>query len=71
MKAGLRVLEEDLYRGVTRDQMKETLQDIENSLDIAVDTLSDMLTYDKVESKNMQLERTTFNVATFITDSLR
>eukprot|EP01041_Mallomonas_annulata_P001047 gene1047-2050_t len=71
MKAGLRVLEEDLYRGVTFEQMKETLQDIENSLDIAVDTLSDMLTYDKVESKNMQLEKTIFNIATFITDSLR
>ncbi len=69
--SGLKVLEEDIERGVGQVELTETLLDIRSSCNIAVDTLSEMLTYDKVESKSMTLDMTEFSVMTFVTECLR
>eukprot|EP01041_Mallomonas_annulata_P012151 gene12151-25500_t len=71
MTAGLTVLEEDLLRGTQLADLNETILDIKGCCDIAVDTLSDMLTYDKVESCKMELEKSNLNVDKFFTDCLR
>eukprot|EP01041_Mallomonas_annulata_P000941 gene941-1823_t len=63
--------EEDLKDGIPRFKLTETILDIASSCAIAVDTLNEMLTYDKVESNNMVLEREDINVERFMIDSLR
>eukprot|EP01041_Mallomonas_annulata_P008829 gene8829-18281_t len=71
IKCVLFVSLEDLSRDASREQIKETILDIASSCDIAVDTLSDMLTYDKVESKNMTLERSSISLKNFFEETLR
>jgi len=69
--SGLKVLEEDIARNVPQAELTETVLDIRGSCVIAVDTLSEMLTYDKVESKSMALDKTDFAVYSFVTECLR
>mmetsp|Transcript_26755 Transcript_26755/g.26995 ORF Transcript_26755/g.26995 Transcript_26755/m.26995 type:complete len:805 (-) Transcript_26755:241-2655(-) len=71
--SGVTVLEKNLEHGeyMTADDRLDTLHDIRNACDIAVDLLSEMLTYDKIESKNMTLEMNEFHVKDFIKECIR
>ena len=69
--SGLKVLEEDIARDVAKEELAETVLDIRSSCIIAVDTLSEMLTYDKVESKSMALDVSDMAVQSFVTECLR
>eukprot|EP00607_Mallomonas_marina_P001790 CAMPEP_0182439134 /NCGR_PEP_ID=MMETSP1167-20130531/86247_1 /TAXON_ID=2988 /ORGANISM="Mallomonas Sp, Strain CCMP3275" /LENGTH=544 /DNA_ID=CAMNT_0024632757 /DNA_START=687 /DNA_END=2318 /DNA_ORIENTATION=+ len=69
--AGLKVLEEDIERNLPATELVETILDIRSSCGTAVDTLSEMLTYDKVETKKMTLDVTPILLAPFIQECLR
>jgi signal transduction histidine kinase len=69
--SGLKVLEDDIARNVPQAELTETVLDIRGSCVIAVETLSEMLTYDKVESKSMALDMSDFGVQSFVTECLR
>eukprot|EP01041_Mallomonas_annulata_P007889 gene7889-16148_t len=60
-----------LEHDISSDNLLETLEEISLSCNIAVDTLSEMLTFDKVESNNMNLDKTVFGVNKFIKECLR
>ena len=71
VKAGLHVLAEDIEQGIDKSELIETSKDIDSSLDIAIDMLSEILTHEKLESKNMSLDLSSFPVKIFIRETLR
>ena len=68
--SGLKVLEENVYGNVSVEKRIETILDTRSACKIAVDTLSEMLTFDKITQGLMSLEMTTFEVYSFITECL-
>jgi signal transduction histidine kinase len=69
--SGLKVLEEDIYGNGSVEKTMETILDTRSACVIAVDTLSEMLTFDKITQGLMSLEMTTFEVYSFVTECLR
>lgn len=66
---GLQVLEEDLESAIREDQ--ETVQDIKDSCNVAVNVLNELLTFDKLESGNLLLEKSTVNAMSLIKKTVK
>eukprot|EP01041_Mallomonas_annulata_P012074 gene12074-25315_t len=55
----------------SQGDLLETVHEIRNSGNIAVDILSEMLDYDKIESRSMQLDLTTVAIKLFVLECIR
>ena len=71
MLSGLKVLEDEIYDNVAVDKMMETVFDIRSACVIAVDTVSEVLAFDKMKQGLMSLEMTTFQVVAFVEECVR
>eukprot|EP01037_Dinobryon_pediforme_P048668 gene48668-biopygen17994 len=53
------------------DEVKETSELVKESSCIALETLNDMLTFDKIDENKLVLEKEEMNVWTFVSDTIR
>jgi signal transduction histidine kinase len=63
------LLEEEKNRGSVEPDRRQTLSvltDLQQACDSAIEVLNDMLTYDKIEDRALQLDRTKFGVREFL-----
>eukprot|EP01041_Mallomonas_annulata_P001511 gene1511-biopygen724 len=65
---GLQVLDEEL-QGIASDSL-ETIQDIKTSCDIAVTTLNELLTFDKLEAGTLMVEKAQFDAMNLIEETI-
>ena len=68
---GLELLSKHLKNHVEDPEMSEIILDCRCSCDAAVDILSDMLTYEKLDGGAMKLEKTPIPIWNFIDTSTR
>lgn len=68
--AGLQLLESRLEGVVERDIL-EIIDDIKQSCRDAIDILDDLLSYEKIDSQLLQLEKSPVNIHSFVIESLR
>ena len=71
VKTGLIVLREDITKDEPKTQIIDTTVDISSSLEIAIELLSEILSYEKVESNQMALDITTFNIKNFVENTMQ
>ena len=53
------------------DEVKETAELVNESSSIGLETLNDMLTFDKIDEKKLILEKEDLNIWTFVTETVR
>ena len=68
---GLQLLQRELEAENCSRAQLDTLKDIRESCDIALDTLNELLTFDKVESGLMVLEREFLCPVDFLQNTVR
>ena len=68
---GLNLLRDELVKKMDCEDFMDTIQDIHSSCDIAVHTLNDMLTYDKLENSILVLDKELVPAQSFINDVVR
>lgn len=61
VSSGLELLEEDLKRITNANDLLETVADSQKSCDAALCVVNDLLTFDKLEGGNLQLEKSEFD----------
>jgi signal transduction histidine kinase len=69
-KLGLKLLEEDLTRAQVDEEYLVNIQECQESIDIAVSILNDLLSYEKLEASIMTLYREVVPVTSFIQSTL-
>ena len=68
---GLKLLQDDLTLTDSTSERLETVRDIKDSCDIAISTLNEVLTFDKLESGAMRLERCKVRAMDFIENAIK
>jgi len=68
---GLQHLQEDMIKNGDRRSRLETVEDMKESCDIAVKTLSDMLLYDKIETGALVLDKVDLKIVSFVKKIVR
>jgi len=68
---GVQVLTEDLMGAMADNETIQTIVDVKTSMDIAVNVLNELLTFDKLESGTLLLERTELNAMELIEKTVK
>ena len=69
---GLQYLKENISdTNNNSEERVETVTDIQNSLDVSLEVLNDLLLYDKLESGHLQLEFSDIPFYSFVKDTLK
>eukprot|EP01041_Mallomonas_annulata_P011574 gene11574-24210_t len=68
---GIELVRKSICNGSDAVELLEDLADIETSANVAVETLSEMLLFDKLREGNVPIEKTKFLIAEFLTSTIQ
>ena len=66
LSMGLKLMKKGIENGESREEILNTLEEVREACEIAVETLNEILSYDKIESGLMVLEKTPVNADAFL-----
>jgi len=68
---GLKLLKQQIRQKKSSDEYLVTIGDMHDSCDIALNTLNDLLSYEKLEAGILKLEKTTFSALDFLLNAVK
>ena len=68
---GLQVLREEVNEDRVNSRILQTITNIEESCDVSIGILNDLLLYDKLDSDLLKLDKERLDVSDFLTETLQ